>query len=331
MTRLATTSIATRHLLDVLDAAGVRADDLLAGATREALAAPDAEVPLDTFAQLWARAAAVQPDIGLTLVDRFPLGQMHVLAHLAMRSPDVRRALEDVGRYATVTSAADRLALDTVDDVARFAYATHGAAPANPWFAEHYLAMATVFLARASGRALPVRAVRFAAPAQAPLDAYVARFGVAPVFAAGVNALEFDAQALAWPLLTQDAYLHAILEAVAQARRHALPDAPPDSVAERARQAIARAVAAGTTPTLDEVAAADGLTARALRDRLAKEGTGFRQLLDDVRRDLAREYLGRGQSVTETAYLLGFSEPAALQHACLRWFDRPAGRVRGGV
>ncbi len=30
----------------------------------------------------------------------------------------------------------------------------------------------------------------------------------------------------------------------------------------------------------------------------------------------------------EIAYLLGFSEPSAFQHACKRWFDKSAGELR---
>ena len=30
----------------------------------------------------------------------------------------------------------------------------------------------------------------------------------------------------------------------------------------------------------------------------------------------------------EIAYLLGFSEPSAFQHACKRWFDKSAGDLR---
>jgi AraC-like DNA-binding protein len=324
-----TTSIAPRFLVALLDADGIDVADLLgaAGIAREDLAAPDMAMPLDAFRALWARAAATHPDIGLTLVERFPPGQMHVLVHLAMRSATVEGALGDVCRYATVTSPADRLGYERRGEIAQFNYATRAPGPPNPWIAEHYLAMAVLFFANACGRPLPIRAVTFAAPAQAPLAAYVRRFGVEPQFSAPANALEFDADALAWPLRSHDAYLHAILERVAQARR-----APaPDSVLDTAQAAIARALLGGATPAIDAIAAACKLTPRALRDRLARVPTNFRKLLDEVRRDLAREHLARGLSVTETAYLLGFSEPAAFQHACRRWFGQSAGDVRRGL
>jgi AraC-like DNA-binding protein len=321
-----TTSIASRHLVALLDDAGRPVDDLLAvaGVTREALAEPDAAMPLDGFRELWARAAAVVPDIGVTLVDRFPPGQMHILAHLALRSATVGAALDDVCRYATVTSAADQLTLERDSKIAHFRYACRMPGPANPWMAEHYLSMTVAFLTQATGRVLRLHAVEFAAPAQARLEAYQTRFGIAPRFEAKHNRLEFDVAALAWPLLTHDAYLHAILERVAQTRRAAVVASPLDL----ARNEIAVSLLKGTTPTLDGVASACRLGPRALRARLADVPTTFRLLLDEVRRDLAREHLARGLSVTETAYLLGFSEPAALQHACKRWFQRSAGELR---
>lgn len=322
-----TTSIASRHLVALLDEAGDPADDLLAraGLQRADLAAPECATPLAVFRDLWERAARHHPDIGVTLVDRFPAGQMHVLAHLALRAATVEAALADVCRHAGVTSAADLLSLETRGDDAWFRYDTRPGAPDNPWMAEHYLSMLAAFMAQACGRPLPVRAVEFAGPRQAPEAAYRRRFGVAPHFDAGANRLAFASAALAWPLLTHDAYLHAILARVAQARTPAAPDATLDNV----RREIAATLLQGRVPSLDAVAKTCGLGAKALRSRLSQRDATFRQLLDEGRRDLARDHLARGLSITETACLLGFSEPAALQHACRRWFGQSAGELQG--
>jgi len=321
-----TSSITSRDLVELLDAADRPVDDVLRAVrlTRAAIAAPDVAVPLTAFAELWRRAAAVTPDIGLTMVDRFGDGRMHVLAHLALRSRTVRAALEDVCRYASIASSADRMTVAVRDGVATFGYSCRVATPANPWIAEHYLAMAVVFFSRSCGRPLPIRHVRFAAPAQAPMAAYVARFGVAPTFEADANELAFDAAALEWPLATHDEYLHAILANVARERE--VKD--PETTAEQVRTFAAERLLRGQPVTLADIATACGTTPRGLRDRLAREDTAFRTLLDATRRDIARDHLARGLSAKEVAYLLGFSEPAAFQHACLRWFGRAAGRMR---
>lgn len=321
-----TSSITSRFLVALLDQAGQAPDALLdaAGVSREALGEPDLAMPLSAFRQLWARAAALEPDIGLTMVERFPPGQMHMLAHLALRSATVEAALHDVCRHAGVTSSADALAYESDGSLARFSYASRAPGDDNPWMAEHYLAMAVHFIGQATGRPLPLRNVSFRAAPQAPMAAYRARFGLEPSFHASNNCIGFDATALAWPLRTHDAYLHDILERVAQARAGDTPDA----LLEQIRQHIATRLLHSEGATLEAIASTCQLSPRALRNRLAQRDSSFRQLLDEVRRDLAREHLARGLSVSETAYLLGFSEAAALQHACRRWFGRSAGELR---
>ena len=147
-----------------------------------------------------------------------------------------------------------------------------------------------------------------------------------PNFGVGHNMLRFDAKALSWPLTTHDPYLHGILTRVAQTMQ---PEAA-DDLLSTARRVIAQRLLKAEDITLNAVASELARTPRALSTQLGKSGSTFRELVDGVRRDLAREHLDRGLSVTETAYLLGFSEPAALQHACKRWFGKAAGDVRRG-
>lgn len=53
---------------------------------------------------------------------------------------------------------------------------------------------------------------------------------------------------------------------------------------------------------------------------MAAEGVTFQQILDDLRRRMAHSYLdGKKVSVNQTAFLVGFSEPAAFSRAFKRW------------
>lgn len=329
MARGTTTSITVRYLVALLDEAGVAADDLLAqaGLGRAQLEAPDLQMPLAPFDALWARAAARQPDVGLHLIERFGDGQMHIVAHLAMRSATVREALAAVEAYMRHTDEHDGLVVEREGARATAVYrnlALESGQRHNPWVVEHLLAMACVLLGRACGRPLPVQAVMLKAPPQAPLPSYLSRFGVMPEFDAGRNALAFSAEALDWPLQTHDAYLRAILERVVQEQ---LPP-PLDSLVPRVRDALRREWMLGNDPTRASTAAACGLGEQGLRRQLEQEALSFRQLKDESRRDLARAHFAGPLSNGEIAYLLGFSEPAALQHACRRWFGRPLGEMR---
>lgn len=83
-------------------------------------------------------------------------------------------------------------------------------------------------------------------------------------------------------------------------------------------------------PGMRAVAAQLGVSRQTLFRRLKAEGVTFEQVLDDLRRRLALDYLaGRKVSVNETAYLVGFSEPAAFSRAFKRWTGRNPRDLRG--
>ena len=73
-------------------------------------------------------------------------------------------------------------------------------------------------------------------------------------------------------------------------------------------------------PSMAEMASAVGLSRQTLLRRLKSEGTTFEGVIEQLRRSLAEGYLG-GQklSVNQTAYLLGYSDPAAFSRAFKRW------------
>jgi AraC-like DNA-binding protein len=74
-----------------------------------------------------------------------------------------------------------------------------------------------------------------------------------------------------------------------------------------------------------------GLSRQTLFRRLKSEGTSFGKVLEELRHKMALNYLsGKKVSVNETAYLVGFSEPAAFSRAFKRWTgtSRHAMRMR---
>lgn len=71
---------------------------------------------------------------------------------------------------------------------------------------------------------------------------------------------------------------------------------------------------------MDFAASKLGVHRQTLYRKLKAEGVTFEQLLDQLRRRLALDYLrARKVSVNETAYLVGFSDPAAFSRAFKRW------------
>ena len=72
--------------------------------------------------------------------------------------------------------------------------------------------------------------------------------------------------------------------------------------------------------TMSSIASQLGLSRQSLFRRLRAEGVTFERVLDGLRHKLALRYLdGDGLSVKETAFRLGFSEPASFSRAFKRW------------
>jgi AraC-like DNA-binding protein len=80
---------------------------------------------------------------------------------------------------------------------------------------------------------------------------------------------------------------------------------------------------------IEVIAAERHITERTLRRHLAKEGTSYRALLDEVRDTLAVAMLTTaGLTVAEVAARLGYSEPASFTHAFQRWHGVPPSEYR---
>ncbi|MDA7085864.1 AraC family transcriptional regulator [Pseudomonas sp. SA3-5] len=85
----------------------------------------------------------------------------------------------------------------------------------------------------------------------------------------------------------------------------------------------------GREPDLQEVAASLQLPTWTLRRKLAEEGTQFRTILNETRRDLAMAYIRDTElAFGEIAYLLGFASAEAFQRAFKRWNQQTPGEFR---
>ncbi len=289
---------------------------------------PNARVPLPRFNALWRYATTVlaEPALALELHERYPDNRMHFVAHLGMRCATLREAIDQWRKYALLVSETDAVHYAVDGRQARFVYRCLDLRHASRWMAEHYLAVALSYARSFSGRPLQVDAVLLMHEDPGYADAYQRVFGRMPTFGAPDNALLFDAALLDVPFQTADAYLRHFLEAKADELIARL--APEARIGNRVVLALSVLLSKGLPLSLESVAQALALPPRRLRLMLESDGQGFRELLGDFRRDAAAQYLRQGLTVSQTAYLLGFSEPAAFQHAFRRWFGQSAGQFQ---
>ena len=100
---------------------------------------------------------------------------------------------------------------------------------------------------------------------------------------------------------------------------------------DQVKAAIIDGLANGAV-TEKSVAAEMYTTPRNLHRKLHKEDTSFKQLLTEVRQDLAQQYIqDRSKTLTEISYLLGFSEVSSFSRAFKGWTGMPPSAAREDV
>lgn len=82
-------------------------------------------------------------------------------------------------------------------------------------------------------------------------------------------------------------------------------------------------------PSMESIARQIGMTERTLRRRLSDENRNYADIVDDVRKKLALEYLRTTQmSIDDIAWKVGFTDSSNLRRAVKRWTGQTINDVR---
>lgn len=162
----------------------------------------------------------------------------------------------------------------------------------------------------------------------APLSVYRRFFG-APVIANQPRAgLHYDVAGLRTAVPGGNPALKQITEDYLS--RHFR--VPGDSVSERVRLALRRMLGTPQANKTD-IAAMLAIHPRTLHRRLEAEGKSFEAIKEELRQEIALQYLRETKiPLGQLSGLLGFPEQSAFTRSCRRWFGAPpsALRAKGG-
>ncbi|MCL4766024.1 MAG: AraC family transcriptional regulator [Hyphomicrobiaceae bacterium] len=316
---------------DVVAARGLDAGGLLekAGIAAAALDDPASELPLDFVALLMELAAerARDPGLGLALAEAYPAGGTGLLGYIFLHAPTLGEALQSFARYSGLLLDPNPVVFRQDADVARLSWCfPTGQGTRHVQFASFISALLVLRLRRMAGRDWYPLAVEVEYP-ELPCTAKLNRIlGPQVVFNSRENSIAIDPSTLQRKIDGADPRLYRILQETGEAKLQELA-CRPDLVARTAR-AITETLSTDP-PLLEHVAERMRMTPRTLQNRLARQRTSFERILSDTRRNLAERYLRDSNlSLTEIAFLLGFSEQSAFTRAARGWFGRPPRQLR---
>ena len=313
-----------RPVAQLLGHLGIEPDGFLRDLGVDADSAPNTYVSgrdVDRrFAEIAARIG--DPTLGLTLAELSLAKPIGLFGHMVWLSGTVRDALQRAVKFYAMVSRRVTLALDDDGPIAYLRQHPTGGVRHGATLTELAFGSVAMRARAATDGRFAVRAVRFAHPAPARLDAYARVFGAPATFDAPHDELACDASQLDLPLASADPITSAALEAkVAQ-----LTATDTSPLVDRVRRAVAGLLQAPQAPiAVGVVAGALGISARTLRRHLEQERQSLRAIVDDVRRERADELRAAGWAMKEIAFHLGFSEPSALSRAYKRWTAKAGG------
>lgn len=153
------------------------------------------------------------------------------------------------------------------------------------------------------------------APAQGR-DVYERIFRCPVRFSQPHSALVTDLAALSHPMRQPDPQLCATLESHARAELERLSEV--QTMTSRVRRYLGQSIGQ-QLPRKEQAAEALGLNVRTLHRRLQEEGTSWQQLLDELRQQLAVQYLeSTSLSQADIAQKLGYSDIRSFQRSFKR-------------
>lgn len=300
---------------------------------------PEGRIPLGTYNALMQAGIELckEPALSLLFGEAVRLQDISIVGFLGETLSNVESGPAMMNRYA-------RLALDPDDggnpdaiELVRegrdlWLKSTIEAYIDNPLLTESAFAR-NVCGVRAMLASLPgfaempfPKAIRFTHKEPSYRAEYDRIFGVPLFFGSNMNALLLDEGFLKVSLPRANPHLAQVLTAHAEELLKSLESLK--TTRGKVEKLLTANLQSGAT-SVDVIARQLGVSRQTLFRRLKAEGVTFEKVLDELRHRMALKYLeDRTLSVNETAYLVGFSDPAAFSHAFKRWTGHSPTTIR---
>ncbi|SDH91251.1 AraC-type DNA-binding protein [Pseudomonas benzenivorans] len=285
----------------------------------EVLDNPQGRLSFLDFHQLagCALQRCAEPALGLLLGQRLNVSTHGILGYAVLSSANLGKAIQFALKYYRVLGLTYELELVELDDRVELRARESMPLGALSRFAAEGLLSSLYGIARfLVGERLQAVAVGFAHAAPNYAERYTEVFGVPAAFDQPYHRLSMPRSYLARPMALANPATVQMCEQQCEALLASL-DVQDGLLTRVRRLLLARP---GDFPDLESAARALHTSGRSLRRHLSSMGTGYQQVLDEVRKSLALQYLTTTHlPLYEIAYLLGFNDPSNFRRAFKKW------------
>lgn len=326
--------VSSRALILACERMGIDTRALLqaVGIERSTLEDSDARLPLEQVRALWARAYELSrdPDLALHAAEQLPFGAYKVIDLLAAHAPTIGSGIAQVSEYFPLINSAVCLPIVVGEQEVTLGIESASAPGVltRP-YVEYTFAAILLRTRIAFGVDFAVERVELSHDPPPSTREHERIFRCPVQFRASDCRMVFDRSVWDTPRSSEDSVLFSVLEEYAALLLET--PRPPASLVNDVRRAIAAELRGGD-PSVQRVAKSLGMSPRTLQRRLLQKEIKYSEILDEMRQGAARAYLSQHEiSVSETAYLLGFSELSSFNRAFKRWHGCSPKQYREGA
>lgn len=260
-----------------------------------------------------------EDEIAFRIMERFSMGVFGVSGYVIVNSPNFIMAFENFVRYTNLHTNMYNLSLEQNRHVELIFERTVPLMYSDRFNLEMYVLGFTLnILKLMPGKQLPLE-VHYEFDRPKSMKCYDELFGgnTTFFFNAKQNKMVYDGGLTNIPLLNANEQLYQMFDKMATDSLQ--QKVGEGSVSRVVKEELSKRIK-GYLPTIEEVAQHLNMSSRTLQLKLKNENATFRELADEVRKDIAVAHLkARALNISEIAYLLGFSEISSFSSAFKKW------------
>jgi AraC-like DNA-binding protein len=289
-----------------------------AGIDTAILADSVARVPRRLIGDILHKASQRTADaaLGLHAGERIESSDFGVMEHAVRACPDVRRALLCIARYTRLQD--DNLEMHFIEDGDRFTWQIRNAVPSVLRLTNDFQVTAVFMnVSRRLGRHETPLEVHLRHEEATNAEEYERVFRAPVRLGMQHNGLVFPRFLLDQPLPSANPQAFSVFDVMATRLLKELKH--EDTTMDRVRRLVAARIGREGIGIAD-IGVQLRMSEATLRRRLDAEGITYRAIVDQLRRELAAQYISRPHvALNEIAFLLGFSTQSAFGRAFRRW------------
>ena len=320
-----TTGIATRLACERAQAAGIDVEQLLkkAGLTKQQVDDVDAWFGVQCQVRFLNLAASALQDeyLGFHLGREADLRKYGQIYYTAASSETLGEALRRAARYVSIVNEGMAIKYLKGKDIRMVINYVGVARHLDRHQIECWLTVLIRTWRQLTGYPVEPSRVRLTHHRSGNLSEFAGFLGSDIEFGAAVDEVVFPLSVTDIPIVSADPYLNKLLDAKLE-NAHSPRSTNRASFRSAVENAIAPLLPHGNAGA-GEIARRCGLSRRTFTRRLMSESLTFSEVLNDLRRDLAAQYLAdHALSISQIAWLLGYQEVSAFTNAFKRWTGR---------